>query len=262
MRYDPSQDRTCPHWCVDVLTLAFGSVGRRSPVKVGAHVKSSLQAIARDPWNRLKVGLFLRLAADEPSKIRRAELLVDLAVERLSVDPAMAFDLFELALRLNPGSSSLEDRIRAVLSPWLPSHGRMGRGQAQESTLDHAMASVRVDTSTGVSTADAGGGFDAIERKRREVAAAIRANIERLGVSVYVVQVMKKNGVSGQVLEESEGFQSNWIGMVQFIDYLRTKGSLPQSRVNEILDELEQTLLLVEPQSSALSKLRDLRTSA
>lgn len=238
-------------------------------------MKLSLQSVAGDPWNRLKVYLVLRIADQESSKVKRADMLVDLAVERLAADPAMAFDLCELALRVNPGSRDLENRIRGLLSPWLPapkpSAGKepassvqtLGAAQPRRPSAEPPATAAAAPSATAAPSAvsDALKEIHELQMKRREVVASIRDKLQQQGVSGYVLQVLKTKGVSAAVLQESEGFQPNWIGMVQFIDYLRTKGSVSRPVVNDILEELEQTLLFIEPQNPALAKLKELRST-
>lgn len=234
-------------------------------------MKLSLQSIAEDPWNRLKVYMVLRMAGEESSFVRRADLLVDLAFERLSGDPAMAFDLCELAIRINPESKDLENRIRGLLSPWLlprpqPKRARqaaaavpaVGAVQPSRTLEESVLAAAHPPSSDASKDLQE---LHELQKKRREIVASIRKKLQQLGIDGFVLQVLKNKGVSADILKESEGFQPNWIGMVQFIDYLRTKGLVSRPVVNDSLEELEQTLLFIEPESLVLAKLKELRSS-
>ena len=192
------------------------------------------RSLAQDPWNKLKLYLCLRVIERIPSPGKRARLLVELANVRKAFDPAVALDLAEAAIRTAPTDAAVQAQIDSMIKPWLP---KFGAKPVEDAPLE----------------------IRNLLDQRQAMVAQIKAQLGKSGVDGYVCQLLKSQAVPENLIAESVGFQTNWTGMVQFIDYLKTKKGLTESQYADILDDMEQTLVLIEPQNPAVERLRALR---
>ncbi len=243
-------------------------------------MEKSLNTLSHDPWNKLKVYVALRLIEQEKSEEDRARLLLHLARERKGVDPQMTLDLCEAALRTCPKSPRIGNQVEQLIADWVPrpssaAAAKPQKGKEKAGVLRTVLRPKKkkeafpdtVESSDERSPVPAKAKQAAPQRsalaelqaQRKEMVAKTKASLKSHGIDGFTQELLASKGITKAVSSEIEGFQPNWIGMVQFVDYLQSKGALSVTQFVDIIEELEQVLLLVDPKNSALERLKQMR---
>lgn len=226
-----------------------------------------LSSIRSDPWNKLNTYIALQIIAEERSELVQAQLLLNLAHARRAVDPFFAVDLCEAAIRICPQAqgivSGCQDFLRTYRLEEKNTQTQPAAKADSREPLQH-QAHIKSETETRDESFGLGanGGILNLQAKKREMVTQLRKSIETMGVPGYVTQLLMARGVSQEIANEVEGFQANWIGMIQFLDFLHAKGTLNKATLIEVGEEIEQTLFLIEPKHAALERLRKLYAEA
>ena len=198
-------------------------------------MEKSFRALARDPWNRLKVYVCLRMIESEESDGERARQLVALARARRAMDPVLGVLLCEAALRASPRDDAVLEGVRTFLTDVDPQAVGTRKAEAEERARREAE-----------------------ERARREAEESLRAEIRNIGYPAYLRRLFVARAVPEASLAMMQGFQPGLLGMVQFLEFLKLKGSVPESVWHAVRSEFEQAVRLVDPADSNLEALVDL----
>lgn len=183
-------------------------------------MEKSFRSLAQDPWNKLKIYFCLRAIEENPSPVERSMLFLQVAKAKRATDPVLALLLCEAALKLTPEESATVDAAREVLRDWMPVEGEKEASQ------------------------------------RRALHEAVRQLIAKQGVDGYFRQLAEAHGVGDEVLSGFQGYQPSWHGIIQFLELLKLKNTIPAEIWVSIRNELEATLAELEPDHPALGRIR------
>jgi hypothetical protein len=171
----------------------------------------------------------------EESDGERARQLVALARARRAMDPVLGVLLCEAALRASPRDDAVLEGVRTFLTDVDPQAVGTRKAEAEERARREAE-----------------------ERARREAEESLRAEIRNIGYPAYLRRLFVARAVPEASLAMMQGFQPGLLGMVQFLEFLKLKGSVPESVWHAVRSEFEQAVRLVDPADSNLEALVDL----
>ncbi len=230
-------------------------------------MEKSFRALARDPWNRLKVYVCLRMIESEESDGERARQLVALARARRAMDPVLGVLLCEAALRASPRDDAVLEGVRTFLTDVDPQAVGTRKAEAEERARREAEERAHREAEERARReaeerarreAEERARREAEERARREAEESLRAEIRNIGYPAYLRRLFVARAVPEASLAMMQGFQPGLLGMVQFLEFLKLKGSVPESVWHAVRSEFEQAVRLVDPADSNLEALVDL----